>query len=112
DIGEGLVVRRALQGEKLVTLDSLERQLSPEDLLITAKKGGSTTPVGLAGVMGGENSEVHADTTAVALEVAHFNPVGIRLSARRVRGRIVGISCRCAAARNALGRSLERRNRD
>lgn len=83
DIGEGLVVRRALQGEKLVTLDSLERQLSPEDLLITAKKGGSTIPVGLAGVMGGENSEVRADTTAVALEVAHFNPVGIRLSARR-----------------------------
>lgn len=83
DIGRGLVVRRARPGERLVTLDGVDRGLDPADLLITARVGGDTVPVGLAGVMGGENSEVKADTRQVALEVAHFDPVSIRRTARR-----------------------------
>lgn len=83
DIGQGLMVRRARPGERLVTLDGVDRSLDPADLLITALVEGDTAPVGLAGVMGGENSEVKADTRDVALEVAHFDPVSIRRTARR-----------------------------
>lgn len=83
DIGEGLLVRRAKAGEQLTTLDGQERKLEPKDLLITVKKGDQTIPDSLAGVMGGANSEVHEDTTEVALEVAHFDPVTVRRSAKR-----------------------------
>ncbi len=81
---DGLVVRRAQKGEKLVTLDGAERTLAPEDLLITAKKGESTIPVAVAGVMGGANSEVGESTREVILEAAHFDPVSIRKTARRL----------------------------
>lgn len=83
DIGEGIVVRRARPGEGFTTLDGVERQGDPRDLLITAKVGGHTIPEGLAGVMGGANSEVRQDTSEVALEVAHFDPVSIRRTAKR-----------------------------
>jgi phenylalanyl-tRNA synthetase beta chain len=82
-IKEGLVVRRARAGEKLVTLDGQERTLDAHDLLIAVKDGQHTRPAGLAGVMGGLEDEIRETTTAVALEVAHFDPVRVRRTARR-----------------------------
>ncbi|WP_017301219.1 phenylalanine--tRNA ligase subunit beta [Nodosilinea nodulosa] len=73
-----LGVRYARSGETLVTLDSQTRQLQPETLLITA----SDQPVALAGVMGGEATEVHEGTVAVLLEAAFFDAAAIRKSAR------------------------------
>ena len=63
------------------TLDGTERQLTPDTLLICDGE----RPVALAGIMGGMNSEVTADTTAVLLESACFNPVSIRKTARRLK---------------------------
>ena len=83
-IGEGLKVRRARRGERLLTLDGVERVLSEEDLLIAALFERDTVPVGLAGIMGGKNSEVQEDTEEIALEVAYFNPVRIRKTSRRL----------------------------
>ncbi|WOD40468.1 phenylalanine--tRNA ligase subunit beta [Nodosilinea sp. E11] len=73
-----LGVRYAHAGETLVTLDSQKRQLAPETLLITA----NDQPVALAGVMGGEATEVHDGTVAVMLEAAFFDAAAIRKSAR------------------------------
>jgi phenylalanyl-tRNA synthetase beta chain len=73
-----LGVRFARSGETLTTLDSQERTLTDQTLLITA----NDQPVALAGVMGGENSEVHADTKNLVLEAAVFDSVAIRRSAR------------------------------
>ncbi|MDN5716500.1 MAG: phenylalanine--tRNA ligase subunit beta [Janibacter sp.] len=75
-------VRRARAGEKLKTLDDVERALDPGDLLIT---DGGTTPLAIAGVMGGETSEVTASTVNVLVEAAHFDPVSVARSARRHR---------------------------
>ncbi|MER7919084.1 MULTISPECIES: phenylalanine--tRNA ligase subunit beta [unclassified Streptomyces] len=79
-------VRRAQEGEKLVTLDGVERTLHAEDLVITDERG----PIGLAGVMGGANTEIadHGEdaadaTTEVVIEAAHFNAVSIARTARR-----------------------------
>ncbi|MEW2625256.1 phenylalanine--tRNA ligase subunit beta [Streptomyces sp. NPDC048106] len=81
-------VRRAAEGEKLVTLDGVERKLHAEDLVITDERG----PIGLAGVMGGANTEIAdhesvadgADaTTGVVIEAAHFDAVSIARTARR-----------------------------
>ncbi|WP_030344047.1 phenylalanine--tRNA ligase subunit beta [Streptomyces sp. NRRL S-1022] len=77
-------VRRAEDGEKLVTLDGVERTLHAEDLVITDERG----PIGLAGVMGGANTEIadHEDaetTTDVVIEAAHFDAVSIARTARR-----------------------------
>ncbi len=77
--GKGIVVRRAQPGERFTTLDSVERKLTEADLLICDK----SKPVALAGVMGGENSEVKDDTTDVTLESAFFNPLGIRSTSRK-----------------------------
>ncbi|MFE0258167.1 phenylalanine--tRNA ligase subunit beta [Streptomyces sp. NPDC059010] len=78
-------VRRAEEGEKLVTLDGVERKLHAEDLVITDERG----PIGLAGVMGGANTEI-ADhdnvenaSTDVVIEAAHFDQVAIARTARR-----------------------------
>ncbi|MFE2264640.1 phenylalanine--tRNA ligase subunit beta [Streptomyces griseosporeus] len=83
---EGTIgVRRAQPGEKLVTLDGVTRTLDAEDLVITDDRG----PIGLAGVMGGANTEIadHDDlenaTTDVVIEAAHFNAVSIARTARR-----------------------------
>ncbi|MEO0824482.1 MAG: phenylalanine--tRNA ligase subunit beta [Cyanobacteria bacterium J06635_15] len=73
-----LGVRYAKSDETLVTLDSQKRQLEAETLLITA----NDIPVALAGVMGGEDTEVHGDTQTVMLEAAYFDPAAIRRSAR------------------------------
>jgi phenylalanyl-tRNA synthetase beta chain len=75
----GITVRRAKAGEKITTLDEVERTLSAEDLLITDDSG----PIGMAGVMGGATTEVDPTTTAVLVEAATFDPVTIARSARR-----------------------------
>ena len=76
-----IVVRRAQAGEKLTTLDGVARTLDAEDLLITDDRG----PIGLAGVMGGAETEISPDTTAVVVEAARFDPVAIARTARRHR---------------------------
>jgi len=74
-------VRRARAGERLTTLDGADRTLDSEDLLITDDTG----PIGLAGVMGGENTEIGEDTTDIVIEAANFDPVTIGRTARRHR---------------------------
>lgn len=78
--GEQIVVRRARENEKITTLDDIERELSPDMLVIADKED----PVGVAGVMGSESSEVSPDTVDVLLEAAYFNPVSIRRTAKRL----------------------------
>ncbi|MDQ0230985.1 phenylalanine--tRNA ligase subunit beta [Metabacillus malikii] len=73
-----IVVRRAKAGEKIVTLDEQERTLAPDHLVIT----NGNEPVALAGVMGGANSEVQADTTTVLLESALFTAQTIRKASK------------------------------
>ena len=75
----GLVARRARKGEKLRTLDGVERTLTAEDLVIADGE----RAVGLAGIMGGEETEVSSSTTNVLLEAANFEPVGILRSSER-----------------------------
>ena len=77
-----LVVRRAQVGEKLTTLDDVERVLDPQDLVIADGEGGSRV-LAIAGVMGGATSEVTETTTNVLIEAAHFHPVSVARSARR-----------------------------
>jgi phenylalanyl-tRNA synthetase beta chain len=77
--GRKIVVRRAREGEKLVTLDGVERTLVADDLVICDGEG----PVALAGVMGGGNSEINEGTTRVLLECAYFDPRGVRRASRR-----------------------------
>jgi len=74
-----IVVRRATEGEKLTTLDDVTRELSTDDLLITDDSG----PIGLAGVMGGQTTELSATTSHVVIEAAHFEPTTIFRTARR-----------------------------
>ncbi|SDG99306.1 phenylalanine--tRNA ligase subunit beta [Pseudonocardia oroxyli] len=77
-----IVVRRAVAGETLRTLDGVERTLDPDDLLITDDSG----PIGLAGVMGGASTEIPLDaagTIDVVIEAAHFVPTVIARAARR-----------------------------
>lgn len=75
-----LCVRRAKEGEKIVTLDSVERELTNDSVLIADKEKG----VCLAGVFGGENSEIDDNTKNIALEAAYFTPASNRKSARSV----------------------------
>jgi len=77
----GITVRRARAGETLTTLDEKERALHPEDLIITDDRG----PIGLAGVMGGADTELRDSTRNVLIEAAHFDPVSIARTARRHR---------------------------
>jgi phenylalanyl-tRNA synthetase beta chain len=75
----GLSARRARPGEKLRTLDGVERTLSGEDLVIADGE----RAVGLAGIMGGEETEVSSSTANVLLEAANFEPIGILRSSER-----------------------------
>jgi phenylalanyl-tRNA synthetase beta chain len=77
--GRKIIVRRARPREKLRTLDGADRTLSAEDLVIADAE----RPVALAGVMGGEDSEISLSTQAVMLESAWFEPVGIRRTSKR-----------------------------
>lgn len=82
DTLEGLriIVRRAVAGERVQTLDGTERQLSPDDLVIAD----ATRAVAIAGVMGGANTEIGPETRRVFLESAHFAPTGVRRTSRRL----------------------------
>jgi phenylalanyl-tRNA synthetase beta chain len=77
--GATITVRRAAEGEKLTTLDGVERVLAADDLVICDAGG----PVALAGVMGGSSSEITDGTTRVLLECAYFDPRAVRRAARR-----------------------------
>ena len=72
-----IIVREAEEGETLTTLDGTVRQLTPGMLVIADE----TKPIGLAGIMGGENSEILDDTTTVVFESANFNGTSIRQTA-------------------------------
>jgi phenylalanyl-tRNA synthetase beta chain len=74
-----LVVRRANPGEKLTTLDDIERELDPDDVVIADDTGA----VSLAGTMGGASTEITVDSTDVLLEAAHWDPASISRTARR-----------------------------
>ena len=76
---QSIVVRRAHKGERFTTLDGVERDLQTDDLLITD----GSKPIGLAGIIGGEESEVSDFTTNVILESAYFDPDSIAFTARR-----------------------------
>src|SRR5438876_3970471 len=73
-----IVVRRAAAGEKIKTLDGIERRLDTNMLVIADAK----RPVAVAGVMGGEDSEISTQTTDVLIESAYFNPDSVRRTAR------------------------------
>jgi phenylalanyl-tRNA synthetase beta chain len=74
-----IVVRKAVEGEKLTTLDDVVRPLHPDDLLITDASG----PIGLAGVMGGATTELSLRTRNVVIEAAHFDAMTIARTSRR-----------------------------
>jgi phenylalanyl-tRNA synthetase beta chain len=76
-----IVVRRAVSGERLLTLDGNDRILTSEDLLVADESG----PIGLAGIMGGDATEIAAQTSDIILEAAHWNPPTIMRAARRHR---------------------------
>ncbi len=78
---EPIVVRRARPGEKLTTLDDVERTLDAEDLLIT--DDGGDRVLALAGVMGGASTEVNEATTDLLIEAAHFDQITVARTARR-----------------------------
>ena len=78
-----IVVRRARPGERLTTLDDVERVLDPEDLLITDDD--DERVLAMAGVMGGAETEVTAATRDILIEAAHFDPVTVARTARRHR---------------------------
>ncbi len=73
-----VVIRRASEGEKFTTLDGREHTLHPEHLLIADVAGG----IALAGIMGGLDSGIQADTTDVLIESAYFTPTGIRRTSK------------------------------
>ena len=75
-----IVVKRAQEGEAFTTLDGQERRLCSDDLVICDGEG----PVALAGIMGGENSEVGPNTTDILLESAYFNPATVRRTSKRL----------------------------
>ncbi len=78
--GHEIRVRRARAGEGITTLDGVERRLTSEDLVIAD----ATRAVGLAGVMGGANTEISAATRDVLIESAYFDPRSVRGTARRL----------------------------
>ena len=79
--GRGFRIRRAAAGETLTTLDDVSRTLDAEDLLICDAED---RPIGLAGIMGGADTEINDATTFVALEVAWFAPIPIGRSVARL----------------------------
>ncbi len=103
-----VVVRRAIEGEKFVTLDGQERTLTKQDLLIADRE----KAIALAGVMGGLNTEINHQTRDVLIESANFKPQSIRATSKRLdlrtdssyrfeRGADIGI-CAWASERAAL----------
>lgn len=84
-LAEPIVVRRAAAAQRMETLDGITRDVDANDLLITDSPGDQrgSRPLGLAGVMGGEQTEVTAATSDVLIEAAHFEAVSVARTARR-----------------------------
>lgn len=80
--GGGIRVRLAEAGERITTLDGVERELAPDDLLICDAE---SVPQAIAGIMGGSTAEVADGTTEILLEAAYFQPMGIARSAKRLK---------------------------
>ena len=80
-VKDGFVIRTAHSGETITTLDGSVRELDADDLLIC---NAADRPVGIAGIMGGHDSEITSDTNTVALETAWFEPLGIARSVTRL----------------------------
>lgn len=78
--GKHIYVRRAKENEEIITLDGEKRALTTENLVIADEK----KPVAIAGVMGGENSEIEDSTKTVVFESAVFNGASVRLTAKSV----------------------------
>jgi phenylalanyl-tRNA synthetase beta chain len=76
--GKKIEIRPAKKGEKIITIDGLERELR-EDMLVIADKEG---PIAIAGVMGGKDTEVTLETKNILLESAYFDPVSVRRTSR------------------------------
>ena len=75
-----IIVRRAANGEEIITIDGIKRKLSPEILVIADEKN----PIAIAGIMGGKDSEVNEFTRNILLESAYFSPLAIRKASRRL----------------------------
>ena len=84
--GDRIVVRRAKRGEKLRTLDGVERELDEHDLVIADAE----RAIALAGIMGGEETEVRDTNTEILLEAANFEPFGLLRSSERLKLRTEG----------------------
>jgi phenylalanyl-tRNA synthetase beta chain len=84
--GGAIVVRRARESEKLRTLDGVVRELDPSDLMIADAE----RVIALAGIMGGEETEISETTTDVLLEAANFEPTGLWRTSERLRLRTEG----------------------
>ncbi len=78
--GEKIIVKKAINGENFISLDDENHKLNSNDLLICDREKG----IALAGVMGGTNSEISDSTESIFLESAHFNPMMIRQTAKRL----------------------------
>ena len=78
--GEKIVVRRAKQGEKIITIDGVQRELEPSILVIADESG----PIAIAGIMGGKATEITHTTKNILLESAYFDPVLIRRASRQL----------------------------
>ncbi|HET7375809.1 MAG TPA: phenylalanine--tRNA ligase subunit beta, partial [Anaerolineae bacterium] len=76
-----IIVRRAQAGERMTTLDNIDRELNTDNLMITDSRG----PVGVAGIMGGLETEVDDQTTNVLIEAANFNMINIRKTTQQMR---------------------------
>lgn len=79
-LGDSIIVRMANEGEQLTTLDGVERVLNKEDIVIANK----TQAVGLAGVMGGADTEIQETTKNITIEAAIFDPIKIRQTANKI----------------------------
>ena len=84
--GDRIVVRRATRGEKLRTLDGVERELDEQDLVIADAE----RAIALAGIMGGEETEVRDSSTEILLEAANFEPFGLLRTSERLKLRTEG----------------------
>jgi len=78
--GSQIIVRRAAKGEKITTIDGIERKLSEDTLIIADEK----RPIAIAGVMGGLDTEVNASTKNILLESAYFDPISVRRTSRKL----------------------------
>lgn len=78
--GHRIIVRRPQSGEQITTLDGVKRELAPDHLIIAD----ADHPVAIAGVMGGEETEINERTTDVLIESAYFNPASVRATARQL----------------------------